>query len=104
MWPYLGGRFLREAVDLGPLGVVWVDPPKTLWAWQPRGVRDREVRGMPTRKRTLGDLDGATRLVWKGLKRAAQLLDHPDPQVALRAAHAVFQGATLTPSSRRCGT
>ncbi len=49
---------------------------------------------MPTRKRTLGDLEGATRLVWKGLKRAAQLLEHPDPQVALKAAHAVFQGAT----------
>ncbi|ADW21297.1 MULTISPECIES: hypothetical protein [Thermus] len=35
---------------------------------------------MPTRKRTLGDLEGATRLVWKALKRAA---------------HAVFQGATV---------
>ncbi|BCZ86921.1 hypothetical protein [Thermus thermophilus] len=37
MWPYLGGKFLREAVDLGPLGWVWTDGPKTLWAWQPRG-------------------------------------------------------------------
>lgn len=37
MRPYIGGKFLREAVDLGPLGLVWVDPPKTLWAWQPRG-------------------------------------------------------------------
>ncbi len=37
MWPYLGGKFLKEAVDLGPLGTVWVDPPKTLWAWQPPG-------------------------------------------------------------------
>ncbi len=37
MWPYLGGKFLKEAVDFGPLGTVWVDPPKTLWAWQPPG-------------------------------------------------------------------
>lgn len=52
------------------------------------------MKKMPTRKRTLGDLEGATRLVWKALKRAAQLLDDRDPQVALKAAHAVFQGAT----------
>ncbi|GAB5603904.1 hypothetical protein FJNA_24300 [Thermus sp. FJN-A] len=36
MWPHLEGRTLREGVDLGPLGVVWTDPPKTLWMWEPR--------------------------------------------------------------------
>ena len=36
-WPYLGGRFLKERVDLGPLGTLWTDGPKSLWAWQPKG-------------------------------------------------------------------
>lgn len=36
-WPYLGGRFLKEGYPT-PWGIVWVDGPKTCWAWQPREV------------------------------------------------------------------
>lgn len=49
---------------------------------------------MPRKTRVLGTLDGAKKLTWKALKRAAELLEDGDPQVALKAAHAVFQGAT----------
>ena len=27
----------KERVDLGPLGTLWTDGPKSLWAWQPKG-------------------------------------------------------------------
>lgn len=49
---------------------------------------------MPRRTRVIGTLDGAKKLTWKALRRAAELLEDADPQVALKAAHAVFQGAT----------
>lgn len=40
------------------------------------------------------DLTAVSDFVWKALERCAELLDNEDKATALKASHAVFQGAT----------
>ncbi|MGC8967999.1 MAG: DNA repair protein RecN [Thermus sp.] len=52
---------------------------------------------MPRRRERYGTRKALTAKLWAGIKRAAKLLDHEDPQVALRAVHAL---ATLASAYR----
>jgi hypothetical protein len=46
---------------------------------------------MPTRARTVGDLERAKKRLWRGILRASEVLEDPDSGVALRAIHALAQ-------------
>lgn len=45
-------------------------------------------------RRKVGSLQDAQALLWRALERAGQLLELPEPEMALRAIHAVSQGAS----------
>lgn len=34
-WPNILGQTFYEYLDLGPLGAVWTDGPKSCWMWEP---------------------------------------------------------------------
>jgi len=44
-------------------------------------------------RRKVGSLEDAQALLWRALERAGELLERPEPEMALRAIHAVSQGA-----------
>ena len=45
-------------------------------------------------RRKVGSLKDAQALLWRALERASELLELPEPEMALRAVHAVSQGAS----------
>jgi hypothetical protein len=52
---------------------------------------------MPRMREKYGSRKALVRRLWSAIRKTAKLLEHEDPQVALRAAHAL---ATLTPAYR----
>lgn len=46
---------------------------------------------MPTRARTTGDLERAKKRLWRAVLRASEIVEDPDPALALKGIHALAQ-------------
>lgn len=46
---------------------------------------------MPIKARTVGDLERAKKRLWRAILRASEIVEEPDPQLALKAIHALGQ-------------
>lgn len=46
---------------------------------------------MPIKARTVGDLERAKKRLWRAILRASEIVEEPDPQLALKAVHALGQ-------------
>ncbi|MFC4427184.1 hypothetical protein [Deinococcus navajonensis] len=60
----------------------------------PAPARKQKVENRKARRRRPGTLQEAQFLLWVALERAGNLLERPEPDIALRAVHAVSQGVS----------